>query len=171
MEGGISQGSWRDGTGGGPASHFKTVCSGLVAIMNFFYLWQRRCKTQPSVKLEDNLVVFGWCFVCFFFFPTASFNSFQTWAHPSNPLSKSNNARSPHPCTRKVLKYTYTPKSRSSLYLLRSRPEGSIVSSYIDIFMEAGKLSFIKIRAVILSVTCSHNILVQYDMYHQGGYQ
>lgn len=41
------------------------------------------------------------------------------------------------------------------------------MSSYIYIFMEAEELSFIKIRAVILSVTCSHDTGVQHDMYHQ----
>lgn len=45
------------------------------------------------------------------------------------------------------------------------------MSSYIDIFMEAGELSFIKIRALILSVTCLHDTGVQHDMYHQEGYQ
>lgn len=37
--------------------------------------------------------------------------------------------------------------------------------------MEAGELSFIKISAVILSVTCSRNTGVQHDMYHQEGHQ
>lgn len=144
----------------------KLFALAVVAIMNFFYPWQR-CKKQPGMKLEDdsgNL-----------FFFTASFNSLQTLVHPCNPycssLSKSNHPRSPHPRTRKVHKYTRTPRGRSSFYLLISRPEGSAVSSYIDIFMEAGGLSFIKIRAVILSVTCSHDTGVQHDMYHQEDYQ
>jgi len=56
------------------------------------------------------------------FFSTASFKSLQTPVHPSNPhcngLSESNDLRSPHPRTRKVLKYTHTP--RGEIFLLPS---------------------------------------------------
>lgn len=32
----------------------KLFALALVAIMNFFYPWQRRCKNQPRMKLEDD---------------------------------------------------------------------------------------------------------------------
>lgn len=112
----------------------------------------------------------------FFFFPIASFNSLQIPVYPSKPHcsghSEPNNPRSPQPHTVNALKYRHTqPRGRSSLYLLRSRPEGSAVSSYTDIFMETGELSFIKTRAVILSATCSRDTGVQRDTYQQEGYQ
>lgn len=55
----------------------KLFALALVAIMNFFYPWQKRCNTQPNMKLEENSG--------HYLFFTASFNSLQTPVLPSNP--------------------------------------------------------------------------------------
>ena len=141
--------------------NLKLFAVALVAIMNFFYPWQRRCKNQPGMKPKEVLGRL------FYFFPQPASSLFKPQFTPAiliamasvNPTTSGVHIPAPGKCLN-----THTPPAgRSSFYLLISKPEGSAVSSYADIFMEAGELSFITRRAVIVSVTCSHNTGVQHD--------
>lgn len=128
------QGSWRDGKRRRLPSSLKAICSGPSCHYEFL-LTLAKMMQNPTPRRTQ---------VIFFFYSQPDSILIKSQFTPAIPNTEvSVNPKTPGvhtPALRKHFKYTHTePRGTSSLYLLISRPEGSAVSSYIDIFLRRQK--------------------------------